>query len=241
VDLSAVGGGTNAAVIDNQIQEISPSGALVWSWSTLDHVPVTECDPVWRSQVINLPQADPYHMNSVEPNGSGFVVSFRHLDAVLRIDKATGNIVWKLGGTPRAESLTFKSDTYGNFSGQHDARILADGTLTVHDNGSGVKRQPRAARYAIDTTAKTASLVEQVVDPNISSSFCCGSARKAPAGNWVISWGSTTEVTELTPAGTSTFRMVFSQPFFSFRAEPVLPGVLNRAALRSGMDAQFPR
>ena len=48
-------------------------------------------------------------------------------------------------------------------------------------------------------------------------------------------------MTELTPAGVRVFRMTFTEPFFTYRAEPVPFGVLSRAALRGGMDAQFPR
>ncbi|MCW3051954.1 MAG: hypothetical protein JWN14_1124, partial [Chthonomonadales bacterium] len=190
VDVTAIGGGPAATVIDNQIEEIAPSGAVVWRWSSLDHIPVTEISPRWQQQfVTSASKADPYHMNSVHPDGDGFIVSFRHPDAVYRIDKTTGNVVWKLGGTPRAESLAFRGDTYGNFGGQHDARVLPDGTLTLHDNGAGLGRPPRAVRYRLDTTAKTATLVEHVVDPDIPSSICCGSARKLSGGDWVMSWG----------------------------------------------------
>src|SRR5579871_2157180 len=118
-DLSAYGGNAASAVIDNEIEEIAPDHSLVWRWSAMDHIPVSETDPSWWQQYLTVSPADPYHMNSVEPNGSGFVVSFRHLDAVYRIDKASGNIVWKLGGTHRAESLTLSGDPYGNFGGQH--------------------------------------------------------------------------------------------------------------------------
>jgi hypothetical protein len=242
VDLTAYGGIVNDSVIDNVIEEIAPNGALVWHWSAMDHISAAETDPVWWSQYItNMFPADPYHMNSVEPDGNGFVVSFRHLDAVIRIDKASGNIVWKLGGTHGPVSLTFNGDTYGNFGGQHDARMLPDGTLTVHDNGTPQGRAPRAVRYSIDTVARTATFAEQVNDPDVSASECCGSARKMSGGDWVMSWGQNPVVTELTPAGGRVFRMTFKEPYFSYRALPVAFGVLSRAALRSGMDAKFPR
>ncbi|MCW3051086.1 MAG: hypothetical protein JWN14_256 [Chthonomonadales bacterium] len=242
VDLSAEGGSANGTAVDNVIEEIAPNGSLVWKWSTFDHIPVSETSAVWWTQFIqSLSLADPYHMNSVEADGDGFVVSFRHLDSVYRINKATGNIVWKLGGTHRAESLTFSGDAHGNFGGQHDARILPDGTLTLHDNSVNQSRPPRAVRYRIDTAAKTATLLEQVTDPEISSALCCGSARKESGGNWVMSWGYSSVVTELTPAGARVFRMKLTNPYFSYRVQPVPTGVLNRAALRTGMDAQFPR
>ena len=180
-------------------------------------------------------------MNSIEPNGASYVVSFRHLDAVIQIDRATGNIQWKLGGSQRPESLKFVGDSYDNFSGQHDARILPDGTLTLQDNGSFTGRSPRAVRYTIDSVARTAGLVEQVTDPDVSEAICCGNARKLSGGNWVMSWGLSPFVTELTPVGKRVFRVTFLDHYFSYRVAPVPFGTLSRAALRQGMDAQFPR
>ncbi len=240
VDLSSFGGSATATVTDTVLNEVTPTGSVVWNWSSFDHIPVSEVDPVWRGIMLaNASPADPYHMNSAEPEGNGYILSFRHLNAIMKIDKASGEIVWKLGGTPRSESLTFAGDPYSNFGGQHDARILSDGSLTLQDNGSPSGRRPRAVRYHLDLTAKRATLVEQVSDPEVESSLCCGSARKLGEGNWVMSWGGNSSVTELTPAGTRVFRMTFPQNLFSYRAAPVPAGMLTREALRQGMDAQF--
>jgi hypothetical protein len=242
VDLSPYGGSATATVVDNVIEEVTPNGALVWQWSAMDHIPVAETDPLWRTAVlVNESPADPYHMNSVEVNGNGFVLSFRHLNAVYFIDKASGNILKKLGGTSRPESLAFNGDTYGNFGGQHDARVLSDGTLTLHDDGTLLGRAPRAVHYSVDMSAKTATLIEQVTDPDVSSSGCCGSARKLLGGDWVMSWGQNRYVTELASTGKRVFRLTFAATYYSYRAVPVPVGVLSREALRKGMDTQFPR
>ena len=242
IDLSSIGGLASETVLDTVIQEVTPAGALVWQWSSFDHTSLSEVDPIWRIQFVQaLMPADPYHMNSVEPDGDGYIASIRHTNAIYRIDRATGNITWKLGGSQRAESLTFVGDPYGNFGGMHDARRLPDGTLSLHDNGSQRMRGPRAVRYRIDTAARTATLVEQVTDPEVPSSFCCGSATKLASGDWVMAWGGTGSITELTPSGSRAFRMLVAPPFFSYRAIPIAPGVLTRADLRKGMDAQYPR
>jgi hypothetical protein len=68
---------------------------------------------------------------------------------------ATGAINWKLGGTPVAKSLRFVGDPYADFSGQHFARIIPNGTLTIFDNGTFVGRPPRAANYQISTATMT--------------------------------------------------------------------------------------
>jgi hypothetical protein len=175
-------------------------------------------------------------------------MSLRHTNAVYRFNRATGAIQWKLGGTPRAESLQVVGDpafTSGTgtsgFGGQHDARMQPDGSLTLHDNGSSRNRPPRAVRYRIDAAAKTATLVETITDPLVPSSACCGSARKAAGGNWVASWGMNRIVTELTPAGTRVFKLTLPATVFSYRAVPVEKGVLSRATLRIAMNLRAPR
>jgi Arylsulfotransferase (ASST) len=215
---------------------------VVWSWDTADHIPVAETDPQWRAPP-NQPSYDPYHWNSIEATPTGFILSFRHLDAIYNIDKATGSIIWKLGGSTRPESLSIANDPVftggSHFGGQHDARLLGDGTVTLHDNGSGLGRAPRAVRYQINAGAHTATMLEQQTDPIVPSSGCCGSARRLDGGDWVVGWGGTKSMSELTNNGTRVFLLQFAAGFL-YRAVPVPPGVLDRAALRAGMDAQYP-
>jgi Arylsulfotransferase (ASST) len=242
-------GQSNVTIIDNGMQEIAPDGSLVWSWWASDHIPTSETPSAWCSSPIVTGGAyDVYHINSIEPDGDGFVLSFRHLDAAYRVSQADGSIVWKLGGTVRPESLTVVSDpifTGGDgFRGQHDARVLSDGSVTIHDNGfhPGSTRAPRAVRYSLDLSARTATLVEEIHDPGtVVTPLCCGSARRLPGGDWVMSWGSAGLITELSPVGSRVFSLTFDDGLFSYRAHPVLPGTVSRTALRAGMDAQYPR
>jgi hypothetical protein len=214
----------------------------VWAWRASDHIPFSEVSTEWRSYCSS--SGDIYHWNAVEPDGTGYLLSFRHLDAVYRIDRATGAIDWKLGGVRRPESLTVIGDPrspVSTFGAQHDVRVLSDGSITVFDNGTGYSRRPRAVRYAIDPTARTATLLESITNPGVWYSSCCGSARRLPGGDWVIGWGGNRTVTEQTSTGATVFQLRFLQPLFSYRANPVLPGQVSAAALRAGMDAQFPR
>jgi hypothetical protein len=242
-DFSSWTPGTVGSLIDQVVEEIAPDGTVVWSWDVGDHIPVSETDPQWRAPNI-AGLYDAYHFNSVEATATGYVVSFRHLDAVYAVDRATGNISWKLGGSHRDESLTIVNDPVfdggSHFGGQHDARVLADGTLTLHDNGTGLGRPPRGARYQLDLNARTATFLEQSSDDDIVTRVsCCGSARRLPGGDWVFGWGSTNTVTERTSGAQRVFLMQFTGAIV-YRATPVLPGVLDRAALRAGMDAQYP-
>jgi Arylsulfotransferase (ASST) len=241
-DLTSWGLTASESCLNHVIQELQPPATpggtptVVWQWDTSQHIPITETTATWRSVFIG--SYDPYHLNSIEDTGDGYIVSFRHLDAVYKIDKATGNVVWKLGGTPRAESLQLVGDALNGTSGQHDARLLPDGTVTIHDNGSGPQRQPRVIRYAIDSVNKTATLVQDVRDSAVTTSVCCGSARLLPGGDWVVGWGGGPMITENRPDGTEVFRLTGAGTFV-YRAIPILPGQFARDQFRAGMDAQY--
>ena len=160
VDLRPYGGPASATVYDAEIQEITPSGHRVWRWSSRGHIGLAETQQWWPTlnEIQNRKPAadrayDVVHLNSIAKDGDGLVISARHTDAVYRIDRATGRVDWKLGGTHTPQSLSIAGDPqYGSttFGGQHDARVLPDGTLTVHDNGNNRSRPPRVVRYGID-------------------------------------------------------------------------------------------
>lgn len=246
VDLTALGGPADGTVLDAEIQEVSPGGTAVWSWNSKDHVGLSETASfgLQNTRVVEGDETlfDIAHINSVEPAGDQLVISLRHTDAVYAIDRPDGTIAWKLGGTMRPESLTVVGDPLGTaaFGGQHDARLLADGSLTVHDNGSLRARPPRAVRYAIDTVAGTATLLEQLVDERVGSSFCCGSARRLDGGDWLMSWGGIRVITELASGGRPVLTLRLRDTF-SYRAVPVSASLVSRAQLHAGMDAQHPR
>ena len=237
VDLSSWGLSAQAAITDNVIVEVNAANQVVWQWSVADHINVAAENVNWRNQF-----PDVIHMNSVTYDGNGGVIfSARHLDAVYRVDMATGAITWKLGGAPTPESLTVVGDQYVSgggqlLSGQHYARLQPDGSLTVHDNGTRANRPPRALRFTINTSNNTATEVEQVTDSRASTSSCCGSAEKLSGGDWVMAWGGNSYTTELSPQGVP--QVTISYPgSSSYRVASDLASV---ASLRQGMDAMVP-
>jgi hypothetical protein len=247
VDLSAYGGPKRATVIDNEIQEVTRSGRRVWRWNSRDHIALSESEP-FMPYIVHGPVRtadgskayDIVHLNSVEPDGDSLLISTRQTDAVYKISRATGAVEWKLGGTTIPQSLGVVGDPDPSMviSGQHDARLLPDGTLTLHDNRTLSARKPRAMRFSIDEEAGTATVLEALTDPQSVYSTCCGSARQLPGGDWVASWGSSGLVTELTPGGRRVYALRFGgrRGADSYRAFPILPGRLSIGALRRGMD-----
>ncbi|MEA2375119.1 MAG: hypothetical protein QOD53_1582 [Thermoleophilaceae bacterium] len=245
VDLSAYGGQEHATVFDGEVQELTPGGKVVWRWNSRDRISPSETSRAWwyyPEFADSHPPAergyDLQHLNSVEPDGNGVVVSGRHVNAVYRIDRATGRVDWKLGGSYVAgESLTVVPAPSGPLlGGQHDARVLADGTLTVFDNRSRTGGAPAAKRFRIDPVARTAKLIETVTEPDVPEAEWGGSARRLPGGNWVIGWGGTNLVTEQTATGAVVLALRFGGDYVTYRAQPLLPGALHASELRHGMD-----
>jgi hypothetical protein len=249
VDLRPYVNDSDATVLDGEVQRVASDGTVRWTWSTRDHVDLAETGRWWGGPPVVSNAAgeqvyDIVHINSVEPDGDGFIVSLRHTDAVYRVDEASGAVEWKLGGTATPERLAVKGDAHpvvATFGGQHDARRLADGSVTVADNRSGYPSdRPRAVRFTIDEAARVATFAEQVTDVDPPPLSCCGGARRL-AGGWAISWGGSETWGEYALDGTPRLRVTFPPGLFSYRVDPVLPGRLDITTLRAGMDAMHPR
>ncbi|MGH2973493.1 MAG: arylsulfotransferase family protein [Solirubrobacterales bacterium] len=244
VDTSAYGGSPTADVMNTELQQIGPSGDLVWDWKSQDHISLAETGRWWPHVIDTATEGyDIVHWNSIEPDGGSAVASFRNLDAVYKIKKSTGDIVWKLGGTTTPESLLVKGDPRRSTLGaQHDARVLPDGTLTVFDDRTDLANQaPRAVRYRINERDHTATLLDSITEPAMPASTCCGSARRLASGDWLVDWGrnplkkgASDGIGGYAPDGGRTFFLSFRKTA-SYRAEPVPSGALTARSLRAGM------
>lgn len=245
-DMSPWGGSSAMSVIDAQIVEIDAASNVLWSWNTRDHISLAETGGTGWFPTVG---ADLIHMNAVKPDGEDAVlISARHLNAIYRIIKSTGAIDWKIGGTPRPESLTVVGDLRPTANGpdgqvlrgQHDVQRWPDGSISVHDNGTGAGRPPSIIRYRLNMPARTAEVIQQIQDERVSEANCCGSARLLPGGNWVVDWGGAPFTTELDANGAPVLTIQYnSGPTFSYRTVPVLPGVLAEETLWAGMDAIY--
>ncbi len=244
VDTVAFGGRSDVATLDTEIQEVTADGQVLSSWDSGDHLMLAEAGRWWDqipSSDVSLPY-DVSHWNSVEPAGKFMYLSFRNLDAVYKVNRKSGRVVWKLGGTETGKSLRVLNYPNGDYplGAQHDARLQPDGTITVFNNRTDLSdATPVAQRFRIDEDARTARLVETVRDRKVTPTFCCGSARRLPSGDWLVSWGNAGIVGAYNPAGRTIFRL-FTPGYWSYRADPVPPGRVTIAELGRAMDAMNP-
>ena len=243
-DLRRYGGPRRGAIVSAEVQELDRRGEARWRWNSRGKIALGETGRWWRNVLSNPRRRlqgraafDPVHINSIEPRGSReVVISTRHTDAIYGIDRANGQIRWKLGGSRTGASLRVLGDpALKLFGGQHDARIAADGSLSVYDNGKDRPRRPRVVFYRLDPTRGTARYLSQLNDPEVKASHCCGSARQLDDGGWLVSWGDNPLVTAFDARERIAFRLHLAA--LTFRAVPVPAGAVSVAELDRGLEA----
>ena len=153
-------GNASTSVRCNGIQGFDSNGNLMFDWNGCDHVHPSEA----YGFNYNVNQFDYYHMNSVDVTEDGNLISSgRHINAVVKIDQTTGDVIWRLGGAN--SDFTFIGDQ--GFSGQHDARDLGNGLISIFDNGNLANpKRSRGIIYQLDTVNWTATLVSSF-DPGV--------------------------------------------------------------------------
>jgi hypothetical protein len=211
VDLSSIGGPAAHPTLDSIVQEVDvASGKVLFEWHSLDHVPVAESySPV-------LTPFDYFHVNSIDVDLDGnLLVSARNTWSVYKIDRRSGEVIWRLGG--KASDWTLGPGAL--FMYQHDARAHTDGTITLYDDGSGdASHQSRAIRIGLEQATRRAVLLQEFVHPTAITAAAMGNAQFLPNGNVVVGWGTAPYVTEFGPLGDVRFDAKFDGDAWNYRA-----------------------
>jgi hypothetical protein len=186
MNLGPIGHPTDHTVVDCVIQEVDPQGHLAWEWRASDHIGVNETSPVlmtWPT-IDGHVAADAYHCNSIDvdpTNPDHVLVSSRNTAAVYLIDKSSGSVIWKLGGTPYTQSgaqiLGIRNDPEVEIAGQHDARFEPNGDISLYDDHTGLSGPSRGIEYSINTAQGIASMDWEYPSPDGHSASFTGSFR----------------------------------------------------------------
>ncbi len=200
-DLSPVGGPIRGYVLSGVVQEVDiATGALLFEWDSLDHVPLTESQQVFTGGTPD----DPYnyfHINSiaVAPDGD-LLVSGRNTWTVYKVTRRGGRIAWRLGG----KRSDFQLGPGVRFYWQHHVRPHGATTLTLFDNGAAppYELQSRALILRLDTAARRVRLVRAFTHANPQFLVhAMGSAELLPDGGMFVGWGATPYYSEFAADG----------------------------------------
>lgn len=212
-DLSSVGGARRGPLLDCVIQEVDiASGNVLFDWRASEHVDLTE-------SYLSLSDApfDFFHANSIDiGDDENLLVSARHTWAVYRIARASGEIVWRLGG----KRSDFAMRPGSAFYWQHDARWVGSRSLTLFDDGDGPtqeERLSRGIRLDIDETTRSVTLAEQYIHTGYLAD-AMGSMQGLADGGAFVGWGTVPGFSEFSPGGRLRLDAVFAGGGESYRA-----------------------
>jgi hypothetical protein len=214
-NLTAVHGPVNGKVEDDVIQEVDiRTGRVLWSWYSLNHIPI-------RYTYVR-PQGsrtfDYFHLNSIQqlPDGN-LIISARHTWAIYEISKATGRVIWELGG----KHSSFAMGPGTRFSWQHDARLTGDSVSLFDDASDGPDQdepESSAKVLRLDVANRTATLERRYIHSPALLATSQGNVQSLPDGDVLIGWGSSPEFSEYNRSGRQTFNGTFALGVCSYRA-----------------------
>jgi hypothetical protein len=193
----------NGKMWADYLLEVTRDGRTVWEWRTWEHL-----DPAEHR--ITAPQDDRSewtHGNAVIELGDGnLLVSFRGISTIIKIDRKTSRVAWKLGAPP--------------LSGQHAPTPLPNGNILIFDNGPHRLDESFPFSRVIEVNPATNEIVWKYGEefpfnfysPRISN------AQRLPNGNTLINEGSFGRFFEVTLEGEVVWEFV--NPYFGPAAAP---------------------
>lgn len=229
-------------LIDDRIIEIDWEGNIVWEWNCHEHFDEMDFDEAAKNAIFRNPdingtgKGDWMHLNSMSVLGpnkwydagderfhpDNIIVDGRVTNIIFIIEKATGNIVWKLG----PDYTKGKAKEIGQIIGQHHAHMIprglpGEGNILIFDNGGwagygapnpaspiGVNNAHRDYSRVLEIDPVKMEIVWQVrpkdlgyVQPFVADHFySCfiSSAQRLPNGNTLITEGEDGRLLEVT-------------------------------------------
>ncbi|KAI7711914.1 hypothetical protein KC353_g8643, partial [Hortaea werneckii] len=201
--------GSDGYVWDTLFQEIDiETGEAIFQWRASDHLDFRESF-VGVNKATHDDPWDFFHINTIEKDAVGnFLVSARHLRAVLYVSGETGEILWKLGGKDSSfEDLSDGKAT--SFVGQHDVHWFDPEerqSITMFDNGADWGGDHLhgsiGLKVGVDLEKMTTWVEQTYKHPEAVVSASQGSYQTLPNGNVVLGYGFNGVVSEFAPNGT---------------------------------------
>ena len=195
------GSEANGRIWADYLVELTKDGKKVWEWRTWEHLDPGE----YPIPLIQNERSEWTHGNAIAEMADGnLLVSFRNISTVVKIDRKSGRVVWKLG----APAL----------SGQHAPVSLPNGNILIFDNGPTRLDQTFPSSRVIEVNPATNEIVWKYQDANRFYSDRISNAQRLPNGNTLINEGMFGRFFEVTPAGEVLWEYV--NPYFGPASRP---------------------
>jgi hypothetical protein len=215
-DLRSVGGPARGPLLNSLFQEVDvATGAVLFEWDARQHVELTESYLAWSPSAGLF---DFFHINSIDVDDDGnYLICSRHTWTVYKIDRATGEVIWRLNG----KKSDFQIESDAQFSFQHHARHQPGSRISLFDDGGGppdIDARSRGMVLQLDPAARSATLVHEYLPDPAYLSTSQGGVQVLPNGNVFVGWGSEPYWSEYTPDGRLLFDARLPDGAVSYRA-----------------------
>jgi hypothetical protein len=216
-NLSVVGGPSGGAVTDSIFQELDLRTGLVRrEWHSVDHVPLSDSYSLATHSSAKWP-FDYFHLNSIDQRADGTtLLSARNTWAMYLINTTTGQLQAAIGG----KRSSAKQGTGTRTAYQHDATTLANGTISVFDNGAVPKVHPqsRGLVLSLGSAPSSVSTVTQYEHKPALSSASQGNIQQLANQDVFVGWGSEPYFSEYSASGQLLFDAHMHGSYQSYRA-----------------------
>ena len=198
VHLPGTPAGTLSPLLDSIVQEVDiKTGLVVWEWHSYGHIPLETS----QATPQNSASYDAFHINAVQAlKNDRVLISARDTSAVYNVDRASGRILWTLGG----KGTDFNFGPGALFNLQHDAHMLSNGRISMFDDGAGppmFNPYSRGLILQLDQRRHRATLVRQFARSSSTSAQSEGSLQRLPGGNVFVGFGSEPFFSEFSSRG----------------------------------------
>lgn len=219
--------GGEVIVRGDLIVELNADGEIIWEWSTFDHLDTNRYPgPLSLNPlIVGIDEVvyDWTHGNAVVylEAEDAYLLSLRHQNWVLKIDRGTGEVLWKLGPEGDFSLVDGDGESAEWFYSQHNPNLSADGVLTLFDNGNerpwDTEPYSRAVSYQLDEVNMTATQIWSH-SIGIYSNFL-GGVEKTQAQRWLVAGGGNrsfeapgkVEEVPATPSATPTWSLTYPE------------------------------
>ena len=224
---------TFAIVTMAVIQELDEKRKVVFEWHAKKHFSIEDVDPFFVS--IESGIMDLQHVNSLEMDAdSNFLLVSRNYNEVTKISRKNGSVIWRLGG--KRNDFQFVNCPVP-FYGPHDAQRIANGHITLLDNGrSQAPHGVRALEFELDEINKVATLKwSYTYDPALYSQ-AHGNVQRLDNYKTLVNCGKVNDdlvFVVVDSAGRKLIELTSPDHLDSYRAYyyPSLPWTVNRPAI----------
>ncbi len=175
------------------IQELDSNHNIVYEWRGKEYFSLEDADSFYSASSpadISMGIFDVNHFNSIEVDVDGnFIVSSRNFNEITKINRNTGELMWRFGGIRNQFKFINCSVP---FYGAHDIHRLTNGHLTFFDAGNNYnKHGARAMEFELDEREKIATLIwSYTYDSTMQSIRGGGNVQRLDNSNTIVNYGN---------------------------------------------------